>query len=89
MAPDIAGLAVGAAVILDAACLDAPADSVPTPAARTAGAPAAIAALTIPVQRRAFMPSVVTRRTPSGSNYIADANGHTDYVGGSFAYVIL
>lgn len=64
MAPDIAGLAAGVAV-----CLDAPADSVRTLAARTASAPAAIAALTISVRRRAFMPLFVHPAHLSGSNY--------------------
>jgi hypothetical protein len=54
VAPDIAGLAAGVAV-----CLDAPADSVRMLAAKTATAPAAIAALTISVQRRAFIPPFV------------------------------
>src|SRR5215208_4073724 len=59
VAPDVAGVAVGVA-----ACLDAPADSIRTLTARTASAPAAIAALTIPVQRRALMPPLSTPAHP-------------------------
>jgi hypothetical protein len=60
VAPDVAGLAAGVAV-----CLDAPADSVRTLAARTATAPAAIAALTISVKRRALIPLFLHLAHPS------------------------
>jgi hypothetical protein len=64
VAPDIAGLAAFVAV-----CLDAPADSVRTLAARTATAPAAIAALTISVQRRAFIPLFLHPAHPERFHY--------------------